>query len=157
LITKFQKLLIFSSVAIMVSLEEVPSVKASSTFSELTLIVRATYRFLGWNPTDENPRKAAKFYFLIAIFYSGLCFIQQQIYFAQHVGQENTFITLTNCAPCTGFVTLALVKVSSVYGNRDVLKKLMNQFEAYSSQETFPSQIGLIVKTSKRMMKALKV
>jgi odorant receptor len=142
----------------MVLLEEVLSIRSASNFNELTSIVCATYRFLGWNPTDENPRKAAKFYFFIAILYAGICFIQQQIYFAQHVGHENTFITLTNCAPCTGFVTLTLVKVSAVYGNRNVLKKLMNQLKAFSCQETFPNtQTDLIVRRSKQMMKVLKV
>lgn len=128
-----------------------------SAFHKVTKIPYSTYQFLGWNLININPSFYAKFYFFVAVFYSGICLIQEFIYLAQNFGSENSFLTLTNCAPCLGFVTLALVKVSSIYRKRKVLKRLVDQFEVFSKENVQIWQKNSFVKTSIRIMKSLKV
>lgn len=125
--------------------------------SEITSLTFWVFRFLGWNPIDDNPSFRAKFYFSIAITYAGLCFLQEATYFVQHIGGANSFLILTNVGPCTGFVALALVKVVMVYGNRRKLKRIVNRLEELCLISTRKVDVTRTIIVSKRMMEVLTV
>lgn len=125
--------------------------------SEITTLTFWVFRFLGWNPLDDNPSFRAKFYFLIAITYAGLCFLQEATYFVQHIGGANSFLILTNVGPCTGFVALALVKVVMIYGNKGKLKRIVNRLESLCLESTLNIDVTGTIINSKKMMKTLTV
>lgn len=94
---------------------------------ELILFSFNIFRFLGWNPFDEHPSWREKLYWFIATSYAGLCLIKETIYLVLHVGDENAFLSLTNLAPCLGFVILALIKIGTIYGNRSTISKILSK------------------------------
>lgn len=122
---------------------------------DLILFAFRVFRFLGWNPFDENPSWRAKLYWLLATSYAGLCLVQEFIYLTLHVKDENAFLNLTNLVPCLGFVTLALVKIGTVYGNREALRRLLTTLITLDTANLeFDSKV---FRTSWMMMKALKL
>lgn len=130
-------------------MSQLSQVQLSGDFTSLAFKV---YRFLGWNPFDNNSSTWSKVYFALAIFYTTLCLVQEIIYFVLHFGDENTFLSLTNLTPCMGFVALALVKVFTIYWNRKRLGKIVKKLESF--QENHENKIKGIVKTSRLMMKS---
>lgn len=121
---------------------------------ELILFSFKIFRFLGWNPFDENPSWREKLYWFIATSYAGLCLIQESIYLALHVGDENAFLSLTNLTPCLGFVILALVKIATIYGNRSALGKILTKLITLdTTNQHFDDEI---LRTSWILMRTLK-
>lgn len=125
--------------------------------SEITSLTSWVFRFLGWNPIDDNPSIRAKFYFSIAITYAGLCFLQEATYFVQHISGANSILILTNVGPCTGFVALALMEVVIIYGNRRKLKRIVKRLEGLCLESTMDVDVTETIIVSKKMMKLLTV
>lgn len=127
--------------------------KSIEVVAELTSLTFKIYRYLGWNPIDEHPTFGEKLFFLVAMFYAGVCVVQEVIYFVLHFGGENSFLSLTNVAPCIGFSTLTLVKVSSIYPNRKKVTRIFKRLENLCIQATYGEEIEKTIKTSEAMMK----
>lgn len=123
------------------------------------LISRALriHRFLGWNPLDPNPSFMAKFYFTVACTYATSCFVQETIYLAQNVGTENAVLSLTNGLPCMGFAALAIVKISTIYGNREKLRRILAKLSNIKLEKFDRETISGFLDTSKKMTSILTV
>lgn len=123
--------------------------------SDLIALSFKIYRFIRWNPIDETPSVCARSYFAFAVFYVVLCLIQELIYFVQHVGGKNSFLSLTNLAPCMGFVTLALVKTFTIYFNKESLKQIFKRLDSLCPNYVLVKRTERNLKTTKMMMKTL--
>lgn len=120
--------------------------------SELTSLSFRVFDLLGWNPLDDNPRFRDKFYFVTAVGYTALCLIQESIYFVSHLGDEDAFFSLSNLLACMGFVFLALVKIYTVYGNRETVIGIIRRLEFLCLKSAHQHDIEHIVSMSSRMM-----
>lgn len=131
------------------------SLKMDENFLTQTsfLLTFKVYRLLAWNPLNESTTKAQICYFVIAVFYGFLCFVKEMIYFIQHLGEENSFLVLTNNLPCAGFVVLTMAKLYPVYTHRKILiqmfKDLKNMNELFHGPKISEHNF---VKISKVMM-----
>lgn len=115
---------------------------------DLTSSTRKVFRFIGFNPFGSSS-VLSKIYFFAALFYVCICMLQEIVYFVTHVGGKNSFLSLTNLAPCLGFSTLSFIKILTCYGNRKMLKEVVVKLER------FPSRQGEAQAMSERMTKAL--
>lgn len=131
--------------------------KSELVVAELTSLTFKIYRYLAWNPIDENPKLREKVFFLVATFYAAVCVVQEVVYFIQHFGGSNSFLSLTNVAPCIGFSTLTLVKVSAIYLNRKTVRRIFKRLKSLCLRSSYGKEIERTIKRSEAMMKVLSV
>lgn len=132
--------------------------KSNQVVSQFTSLTFRIYHHLGWNPIDEHPTFGEKFFFATATSYAFLCVVQECIWFVINLGGgTDTFLSLTNVAPCIGFVTLALVKIAAVYMNRATVKRIFEKLESLCWETRLTVENEKTIKTSLRMMKVLSV
>ena len=125
--------------------------------ADLTALSYKIFNFLGWNPLDENPTFREKFYFTASISYTCVCLLQESLFFAQHLGGEDAFFSLSNLVACMGFVVLGLVKIYTVYGYRVTVLGIVRRLESLCSKSPHPHDIEDIVKMSNRMMRVFTI
>lgn len=113
------------------------------------------YKFLAWNPLDSNPKLSAKIYFWAAMAYTATCLVQEIIYFVLNFGAEDSFLNLTNLAPCMGFTTLACIKILTVYGNRMQVTNIYKKLESFCSAPNNQIETVKMVKPSLKLTNAL--
>lgn len=120
------------------------------TVHDFTSIARRTSSLLGWNPYNLKNSKSNEtmsflktFYFRISITYAAVCMLQQFIYLILNFGDGNSFLELTNVAPCMGFSLLGLMKILFViYRNKKELTNVMAKMDLlfpknYRDQERY--------------------
>lgn len=108
------------------------------TVNDFTSIARKVFSCLQWNPyklrnskSNETLSFLKTFYFWISMIYAGVCMLQQLIYLALNFGDGNSFLELTNVAPCMGFSLLGLMKIFFViYRNKNELTNVMAKMDS---------------------------
>lgn len=123
--------------------------------SFLTGLTFKVYNFLAWNPLDEHPKIWMKAFFGAAMFYTATCLMQEVIYFVINLGAENSFLKMTDLAPCAGFTTLSCVKILTVYGNIKTVRRVFRTLESFIKAQ--PCRPHEIVFASRKLMKLLSV
>ncbi|CAO1400259.1 unnamed protein product [Diamesa hyperborea] len=150
--TSYSYYTLLSTISKMTSLTKATMVQSAEilTVDDFTSIARSTFSFLGWNPYNLKNSKSNEtlsflktFYFRISMIYAGVCMLQQFIYLILNFGEGNSFLELTNVAPCMGFSLLGLMKIFFViFRNKNELTDVMAKMDSlfprnYRDQERY--------------------
>ena len=130
--------------------------KPTQVASHLTSLTIAVYKFLGWNPLNENLSTWTWFYFASSMFYVGVCLLQEFVYFVVNVESGISILKLTDLAPCMGFTTLSCVKMFIIWKRRRIVKRIFDKLQSFCFLKLRDNQFKIVL-ASKMLMKILTV